>query len=84
MIYTVNVGRLAVQWLRTDPSGLVRPLSPPSSFPIPQTSIHASELTGTQDGGSFCRQYDILRLWSTEIKLLISCVPLAKHNFEPM
>ena len=54
-IYNLHseVGRyLAVHWLRTDPSGLVRPLSPPSSFPIPQTSTNASEPPGTQDGES--------------------------------
>ena len=47
-----EVGRcLAVHWLRADPSGLVRPLSPSSSLLTPQASTDASGLPGTQDGG---------------------------------
>ena len=36
---TVDEGRyLTVHWLRTDPSGLVRPLPPPISLTTPQAS----------------------------------------------
>ena len=42
----------AVHWLRTGPSGLVRPLSPSSSMPAPQTSAHTSVLPGCLSVGS--------------------------------
>ena len=49
-----ELGRyLAVYWLRTDPSGLVRPLSPRSSLPTPQTSTHTSGLPQCSCVGSF-------------------------------
>ena len=48
-----ELGRyLAVHWLRTDPSGLVRPLSLCSSLPTPQTSTHTSGLPGCSSVGS--------------------------------
>ena len=41
---TVDEGQyLTVHWLRTDPSGLVKPLTPPIGLTTPQASSHASE-----------------------------------------
>ena len=56
-IYNLHseVGRyLAVHWLRTDPSGLVRPLSPPISLATLQTSSSRPVLPGSSRLRKLC------------------------------